>query len=90
MTPQKLDKIEARQWMLIAGAIFGLLCVLTLYGCTTLPIDYAKLSADQIKEIVKDKGIMAQCSTVNSPYGRGIVVVVGIDQITTTSGTPKP
>ena len=83
------------------------LCVVMLpliAGCTTIPIDYTKLSAEQIKEIVKDKGIMAQCSTANTPYGRGIVVIVGIDKgtlpngnvtvddqckITTTSENPK-
>ena len=95
---------QEKRWytILLISAIAFVLLVFS--GCTTLPIDYRSLSAEQIKEIVKDKGIMAQCSTVNSPYGRGIVVIVGIDKgtlpngnvtvddqckITTTTGTPK-
>lgn len=96
MTPQELDqlcspsntdKTTARQWTLIVAAIFGLLAVSSLYGCMTLPIDYAKLSADQIREVVKDKGIVAQCAVANTPYGPVRSTTISVDKGSLPNGT---
>ena len=57
-----------------------------LSGCVSLPIDPSKMSAEQIKEWVKDKSIAATCATMNTPYGRGIVVHVGVDKSVMIAG----
>lgn len=54
--------------------------LLLLAGCNSLPIDYAKMSAEQIREVVRDKSITVQCSRINTPYGPGIMTIVGMDK----------
>ena len=56
-------------------------------GCLALPANPEKMSPEQIREWTKDKSIAATCTTINSPYGRGIVVHVGMDKGVVAAGS---
>ncbi len=64
-----------------------LLVALLSAGCLALPANPEKMTPEQIKEWTKDKSIAATCTTINSPYGRGIVVHVGMDKGVVQSGS---
>jgi hypothetical protein len=65
-----------------AFALAGLL----MGGCLSLPANPENMTPEQIKEWVKDKSMAATCTTLNTPYGRGIVVHVGIDKSVVPNG----
>lgn len=52
----------------------------SLTGCAAFPIDYASMTAEQIRAAVSDKNANVGCSTVNSPYGRGVVTLLTLDK----------
>ncbi len=56
-------------------------------GCLALPANPEKMTPEQIREWTKDKSIAATCTTINSPYGRGIVVHVGMDKGVVAAGS---
>ena len=56
-------------------------------GCLSLPANPEKMTPEQIREWTKDKSIAATCTTINSPYGRGIVVHVGMDKGVVAAGS---
>ncbi len=49
-------------------------------GCASLPANPTKMNAAQLKEWVKDKTDYLFCSTVNTPWGRGIATYVSLDK----------
>jgi len=64
--------------------------VLLLTGCAaapSLPVDYANMSPDQLKQLVADKNATAVCAVVNGPWGKGSVVSVNLDRGTVNTGS---
>lgn len=64
-----------------------LLTLVLAAGCLALPANPEKMTPEQIREWTKDKSIAATCTTINSPYGRGIVVHVGMDKGVVAAGS---
>lgn len=62
------------------------LVAVVLSGCAAFPVDYQKMTAEQIRAAVSDKNANVGCSTVNSPYGRGVVTMVTLDRGTMPNG----
>lgn len=56
-------------------------------GCASLPVNYNAMTAEQIKALVADKNVTAQCGVANTPYGKGIMVLVAIDKSVILSGS---
>ena len=57
-----------------------LVAPLLLSGCLSLPADPTQMSAEQLREWVKDRSTGIQCVIANTPWGRGIAVSVNVDQ----------
>lgn len=55
----------------------------------TLPLDYTKLSKEQIEAVAKDKGMAAQCATFNTPWGPVRSVSILIDKGSMPAGSIK-
>lgn len=67
--------------MTIVRLVAVALACLSVSGCMpSLPINWTVMTPEQIKEAVKDKSISATCGTMNTVYGRGFAVNVGIDK----------
>jgi hypothetical protein len=65
-----------------------ILLALMLTGCmATLPGNPEHMTAEQIREAVKDKSAHIGCGVVNSPYGRGVAVFVTLDKAVLINGT---
>lgn len=47
-----------------------------LGGCATLPANPVDMSADQLRELVKDKNANIGCATVETPYKANLVYLV--------------
>lgn len=58
-----------------------------LAACQTLPMDMAKMSPEQIKEAVRDKSILAGCTSGKTAAGNLTTVHVSADQVKQLSGT---
>lgn len=56
--------------VLLAGA---------LAGCATLPGNPADMTAEQLREMIRDKSASVGCATVGTPY-RGNVVYLNLDK----------
>lgn len=59
-------------------------------GCVTggsLPANPEKMSAEQLKEWVKDKNANAGCLVANTPYGKGNSVFLALDRGIVVNGT---
>jgi hypothetical protein len=59
-------------------------------GCVTggtLPANPSKMSAEQLKEWVKDKNANAGCLVANTPYGKGNSVFLALDKGIVVNGT---
>lgn len=63
-----------------------LVAVAALAGCANLPGDPSKLSADQLRELSKDRSAMVSCTTVNTPWGPQRTVYAQMDKATFPSG----
>ncbi len=63
------------------------LMLLVLTGCAQLPVDPAKMSAEQIKEWVKDKNASVSCGKVNTPYGPTVLTYVTLDKAVVLDGS---
>lgn len=61
--------------------------VLALSGCAALPVNYNNMTPEQIKAVVADKNMNAQCGVANTPYGKGIMVLVSIDKSVIPNGS---
>ena len=59
--------------------LVGALLLLALSGCATLPGDPAMMTAEQLREVVKDKTATVGCATVQTPY-KGNTVFVNLDK----------
>jgi len=59
--------------------VMFLLCLL-LAGCVSLPADPTKMSAEQLREWVKDKNANISCGSTISTLGKFGVVSVVIDK----------
>lgn len=59
-----------------------------LAGCASpvLPYQIDRMSAEQLREVVKDRSASAGCSKVSGPWGTGTVVTVNLDKGTVPSG----
>jgi starvation-inducible outer membrane lipoprotein len=58
-----------------------------LAGCLTMPADPAKMTPEQLTAFAKDKNANIACTTVNSPYGRGISAYVVLDKSVVPNGS---
>lgn len=65
----------------------ALLLAFVLSGCATLAGDPAKMTAEQLKEWVKDKNANLSCGVFNSPYGRGVMTYVVLDKAVVVNGS---
>ena len=59
---------------------------LMLTGCATLPLNYSKMSADQLNALVKDKNANIGCATVQTPY-KGNVLYLVLDKGVVQAGS---
>lgn len=57
-----------------------------LASCANLPGDPSKLSAEQLREIAKDRGASAACTVITTPWGPQRTVYVQMDKGTVPSG----
>jgi hypothetical protein len=55
-------------------------------GCATLPGNPTEMSAEQLKELVKDKNANVGCATVQTPY-KGNVVYLVLDKAVIVNGS---
>jgi len=53
--------------------------LLVLAGCATIPGDPSQMTAEQIKEAVKDKSATVGCATVQTPY-KGNTILMNLDK----------
>jgi hypothetical protein len=63
---------------------------LGLAGCLnggSLPANPKEMSAEQLKEWVKDKNANAGCLVANTPYGKGNSVFLALDKGIVVNGT---
>jgi len=67
--------------------LLWLLLLVLFSGCAQLPVDPAKMSAEQLREWGKDKNANISCGVLNSPYGRGVAVYVILDKAVVVNGT---
>jgi hypothetical protein len=58
-----------------------------LAGCAQLPADPSKMSAEQIREWVKDKNASVSCGKVNTPYGPTFLTYVVLDKAVVFDGS---
>ena len=57
-----------------------IMTALLLAGCAaTLPADPSKMTAEQLKETIKDKSATIACATVQTPY-KGNTALVNLDK----------
>lgn len=61
--------------------------LLALAGCANIPADPTRMSAEQLRELVKDRSASAACTIVNSPWGVGRAIYIQLDQKTIINGT---
>ena len=76
-----------------------------LSGCSMLPLNIEKMSAEQIREFAKIKDANIMCIKMNTPYGNATGVYLNVDKgvvpngtvsvddsckATVTNATPKP
>ena len=59
---------------------------LLVVGCATMPGDPAKMTAEQIREAVKDKNASIGCGATETPYKINVVLVV-LDRLVVRNGT---
>ena len=59
------------------GAI--VLLALGFAGCATLPVDPSKMTAKQLREVVKDKSATLGCATIETPY-KGNTIFLNVDK----------
>jgi ABC-type Fe3+-hydroxamate transport system substrate-binding protein len=66
-----------------------LLITALLVGCagTTVPADPTKMSAEQLREWVKDRNANISCAIINSVYGRSTLVYANLDRSVVVNGT---
>lgn len=64
-----------------------LIAALLFAGCASLPANPTEMTADQLREWVKDKNANIACAVINSPYGRGVGVYVVLDRGIVVNGT---
>lgn len=58
-----------------------------LAGCGATPIvDYAKMSAEQIAAVTKDKTAVGHCIKANTPYGTATSTYIAIDKASVAAG----
>jgi hypothetical protein len=57
----------------------ALVLALLVAGCATIPGDPSKMTAEQIKEAVKDKSYTMGCATVETPY-KGNTILLNLDR----------
>lgn len=67
--------------------VVALALVAAFAGCASVPADPSKMSAEQLKEWVRDKNANMACTVVNSPYGRGVMTYVVLDKAVIVDGS---
>lgn len=71
-------------------AVFTVLVMLFLVqGCASdrFPVNYEKMQADQIKELVKDKSGNINCGYSSNPYGKYNLMSLQLDKSVIVNGT---
>lgn len=60
-----------------------------LAGCASpqLPYQVDRMSAEQLREVAKDRSAAAACSKVVGPWGTGTVTTVNLDRGAAPAGT---
>lgn len=68
-------------WIALALLPWALLTA-ALGGCAgvTLPADPSSMTADQLRELVKDKNANIACIVAHTPYGKGHASLVVLDK----------
>lgn len=56
-------------------------------GCTTMPADPVRMSPEQLREWSKDKGVVAQCVLVTTPWGPQRSLSVSLDKSVIAAGS---
>lgn len=67
------------------ASYLSIFLVFLLTGCATIPGDPAKMTAEQIREAVKDKTIAVGCGTTETPYKINMVFVA-VDRLVLRNG----
>jgi len=67
------------------SVILGAL-LLAGYGCATIPGNPAEMTAEQIREAVKDKNASMGCGRTETPYKLSMVYLV-LDRLVIRNGT---
>lgn len=71
----------------IMAVVAGALIAAALGGCGVTPIvDYKGMTAEQIRELVKDKAMAGNCIVANTPYGRGVTTYLAVDKSVVSNG----
>lgn len=65
----------------------ALLGAVLLGGCMTIPANPADMSAEQLREWIKDKNANVTCVIANTPYGKGSVVMMTVDRSLIVNGS---
>lgn len=71
---------------MISRAYVVLTLALSVAGCATIPGDPAKMTAEQIREAVKDKNASFACGRTETPYKISMVYGV-LDRMVVRNGT---
>lgn len=67
---------------------WGIACLAALMcGCASIPADPSRMSADQLRELSKDRSASAACSAINTPWGPARTVFVQLDQKSIVNGS---
>lgn len=66
-------------------ALLAVTLAVLVGGCATLPGNPADMTAEQLKELVKDKNANVGCATVQTPY-KGNVVYIVLDKSVVING----
>lgn len=69
-----MDLGHLPRWLAVA---LLLLVAYTLFGCAglSLPADPSRMTADQLREWVRDKSAAIQCARTETPYKFGVVAI---------------
>ena len=67
--------------------LVALVLLALVVGCSQIPADPSKMSAEQLNAWAKDKNANIACSTYKGVYGTGVVNYVVLDKGIVVNGT---
>jgi hypothetical protein len=71
----------------VAAVVLIVVAVFMLAGCLSIPADPSKMSAEQLREWVKDKNANVSCGKLNTPYGPTVLTYVVLDKAVVFNGS---